>query len=72
MLKLQIVFHNGETVKFPAGGPIEADLVQIILNKVSSGPLTIKTRSRLEKDIQKAFYDFKAQIVQVPVRLEEK
>lgn len=72
MLKLQIVFHDGTCVQFPAGGPIEAELVGLITDSICKGSLTIKSRERIKRDVEKAIFSFKENITKVPVRLDAK
>lgn len=72
MLKLQIVYdgEDGGVVKFPAGGPVEMDLIDMITRKVISKGVAFKTSSHVEADIRdgvrEALYDFKALTLKVP------
>lgn len=67
---LQIVYPNGETVRFPGGGnpprdhTLEADLIEIITKDiVSRGVGLFRTTAHVELDIRegirKALQDFK-------------
>lgn len=62
-LLLQMVYESGEVCRFPAGGPIEQDLVESIVKEVLSRGIAFKTRAHVEKDvrdaIQKAMFEFK-------------
>jgi hypothetical protein len=58
-----MVYESGEVCVFPAGGPIEMDLVESIVKEVLANGVRFKTQAHIEKDvragIQKAMWDFK-------------
>jgi hypothetical protein len=60
-----MVYESGEVCMFPAGGPIEADLVESIVKEVMANGVAFKTKSHIEKDvrcgIEKAMFEFKKQ-----------
>ena len=69
-LLLQIVYPNGEVVRFPGGGnpprqgPLEADLIELITTEiVSRGVGLLRTEAHVKHDIEegtrKALQDFK-------------
>ena len=73
-LLLQIVYPNGEVVKFPGGGnpprqgTLEADLVKIITDEVRSGnTLGFSSRVRDEQNVIIALQKFKDLTLQVMV-----
>jgi len=70
MLKLQIVYENGEVVKFPAGGSLEADLINLIATECCVKDMFhIGTRGDLTNNVRAALYKFKSQILSVPVKI---
>ena len=74
MFKLQIAFPDGRVVQFPAGGPIEAELVELIVSEVIKGGVGFKTTAHVEADIRDgvktALYKFKENILSVPIRVQ--
>lgn len=62
-LLLQMVYESGEVCRFPAGGPIEMDLVESITKEVLANGVRFRTQKHIEKDvrngIKKAMWDFK-------------
>ena len=65
-LLLQIIYPNGEVVRFPGGGnppavgTLEADLVKIITDEVRAGNmLGFSTRKKDEQSVTTALQKFK-------------
>ena len=58
-----MVYESGEVCIFPAGGPVETDIVESIVREVVANGVAFKTKAHVEKDvragIQKAMWDFK-------------
>lgn len=52
MLMLQIVYPDGTVAKFPAGGPIETDLIELITKEIMSRGVRYRSNSHIEKDIR--------------------
>lgn len=65
MLKLQIVFPSGEAVMFPAGGPVETDLIEAATREIlARGVGLLRSEAHVEQDVRDglraAFEKFKA------------
>ncbi len=69
MPKLMIVWEDGEPVMIPAGGPIEASMVDIIVREIQSRKNFIGYVSELtmRQAIETALFNFKGQIKSVPI-----
>lgn len=69
MLLLQMVYPNGDICRFPAGGPIEEDLIKLITNHIMPNYSRFKSRAQIEtifqKAIEEAIYEFKTHSIQV-------
>jgi hypothetical protein len=50
---LQIVHvPDGETARFPGGGPLEANLVDLLTKHIMAKGLSFKTNAHIEKDVR--------------------
>lgn len=66
LFRLQLVDDSGAVVTFKAGGAVEANLVDLIVEHViSQGTITWRTKAKVKEGVEKALYAFKRQSIQV-------